>query len=220
MWCSIGSLWASIIILLLHFSSFVKFDSFFLLLQIPKKGKIYSVNEGNAKHWDQPTTKYVENAKFPEDGSSPKSLRYIGRYSKTLWKYIISWPAIAMEMQTRIYQWIEKLTKFFWLYWVVRCNDKLPHSCFDSLIVGSFSQYGSRRSQNSTVWWYLHVPWWQEESQGQAQVLNSSSFIANCLLFSQIKISLPCCLRFSFFRDSLVLSSTWALANSNRIPKL
>ncbi|XP_024391965.1 fructose-1,6-bisphosphatase, cytosolic [Physcomitrium patens] len=47
-------------------------------IKIPKKGKIYSVNEGNAKHWDGPTTKYVENAKFPKDGSSPKSLRYIG----------------------------------------------------------------------------------------------------------------------------------------------
>ncbi|GLT32161.1 hypothetical protein SLA2020_068470 [Shorea laevis] len=43
-----------------------------------KKGKIYSVNEGNAKNWDGPTAKYVENCKFPKDGSSPKSLRYIG----------------------------------------------------------------------------------------------------------------------------------------------
>jgi fructose-1,6-bisphosphatase len=47
-------------------------------LQIPKKGKIYSVNEGNAKNWDKPTTLYVANAKFPKDGTSPKSLRYIG----------------------------------------------------------------------------------------------------------------------------------------------
>ncbi|THG23138.1 hypothetical protein TEA_000966 [Camellia sinensis var. sinensis] len=49
--------------------------------QVPKKGKIYSTNEGNAQYWDEPTTKYVENSKFPKDGSSPKSLRYIGRYS-------------------------------------------------------------------------------------------------------------------------------------------
>jgi len=47
-------------------------------IKIPKKGKIYSVNEGNAKNWDGPTTKYVEKCKFPKDGSSPKSLRYIG----------------------------------------------------------------------------------------------------------------------------------------------
>ncbi|KAJ8539406.1 hypothetical protein K7X08_013658 [Anisodus acutangulus] len=42
-------------------------------IKILKQGKIYSVNEGNAKNWDGPTSKY-----FPKDGSSPKSLRYIG----------------------------------------------------------------------------------------------------------------------------------------------
>ncbi|KAF7803676.1 fructose-1,6-bisphosphatase, cytosolic-like [Senna tora] len=47
-------------------------------IKIPKKGKIYSVNEGNAKNWDEPTAKYVESCKYPQDGSSPKSLRYIG----------------------------------------------------------------------------------------------------------------------------------------------
>ncbi|KAG2705206.1 hypothetical protein I3760_05G041800 [Carya illinoinensis] len=47
-------------------------------IKIPKKGKIYSVNEGNAKNWDEATAKYVENCKFPKDGLSPKSLRYIG----------------------------------------------------------------------------------------------------------------------------------------------
>lgn len=30
-----------------------------VFLQIPKKGKIYSVNEGNAKNWDGPTAKYA-----------------------------------------------------------------------------------------------------------------------------------------------------------------
>uniref|UniRef100_A0A452Z7D0 fructose-bisphosphatase n=1 Tax=Aegilops tauschii subsp. strangulata TaxID=200361 RepID=A0A452Z7D0_AEGTS len=50
----------------------------FLVVQIPNKGKIYSVNEGNARNWDAPTAKYVERCKFPQDGSSPKSLRYIG----------------------------------------------------------------------------------------------------------------------------------------------
>lgn len=47
-------------------------------IKIPKKGKIYSVNEGNAKNWDHPTATYVESCKFPKDGSSPKSLRYVG----------------------------------------------------------------------------------------------------------------------------------------------
>ncbi|EFJ23220.1 hypothetical protein SELMODRAFT_175079 [Selaginella moellendorffii] len=48
------------------------------VMRVPRKGKIYSVNEGNAKHWDEPTKKYVEIAKFPTGGSVPKSLRYIG----------------------------------------------------------------------------------------------------------------------------------------------
>ncbi|KAJ4966592.1 hypothetical protein NE237_018441 [Protea cynaroides] len=47
-------------------------------IKIPKKGKIYSVNEGNAKYWDGPTAKYVEKCKFPKDGSLSKSLRYVG----------------------------------------------------------------------------------------------------------------------------------------------
>lgn len=47
-------------------------------IKIPKKGKIYSVNEGNVSNWDGPTAKYVEKCKFPQDGSSAKSLRYIG----------------------------------------------------------------------------------------------------------------------------------------------
>ncbi|KAG0540291.1 hypothetical protein BDA96_03G396200 [Sorghum bicolor] len=47
-------------------------------IKIPKKGKIYSVNEGNAKNWDVPVAKFVEKCKYPEDGTPPKSLRYIG----------------------------------------------------------------------------------------------------------------------------------------------
>uniref|UniRef100_A0A0D9WGZ9 fructose-bisphosphatase n=1 Tax=Leersia perrieri TaxID=77586 RepID=A0A0D9WGZ9_9ORYZ len=47
-------------------------------IKIPNRGKIYSVNEGNAKNWDAPTAKFVEKCKYPQDGSSPKSLRYIG----------------------------------------------------------------------------------------------------------------------------------------------
>ncbi|CAM8973170.1 unnamed protein product [Rhodiola kirilowii] len=47
-------------------------------IKIPEKGQIYSVNEGNAKNWDEPTAKYVKKCKYPEDGSAPKSLRYIG----------------------------------------------------------------------------------------------------------------------------------------------
>ncbi|XP_039054902.1 fructose-1,6-bisphosphatase, cytosolic-like [Hibiscus syriacus] len=47
-------------------------------IKVPKRGKIYSVNEGNAMNWDEPTTKFVEKCNFPADGSPPRSLRYIG----------------------------------------------------------------------------------------------------------------------------------------------
>jgi fructose-1,6-bisphosphatase I len=46
-------------------------------LKIPKKGKIYSINEGNASIWDDQITEYIRNKKFPSD-NKPYSLRYIG----------------------------------------------------------------------------------------------------------------------------------------------
>lgn len=47
-------------------------------IRIPKKGKIYSCNEGNSTSWDSATRKYVEAKKNPSDGSKPYSLRYVG----------------------------------------------------------------------------------------------------------------------------------------------
>ena len=48
-------------------------------IQIPRRGKIYSINEGNAKFWDEPTRRYVHGVKFPEgDKAQPYSLRYVG----------------------------------------------------------------------------------------------------------------------------------------------
>ncbi|XP_051124573.1 fructose-1,6-bisphosphatase, cytosolic-like [Andrographis paniculata] len=47
-------------------------------IKIPKKGRIYSVNEGNTRNWDGPTTKFVGNCKYPKDGMPAKSMRYIG----------------------------------------------------------------------------------------------------------------------------------------------
>lgn len=46
-------------------------------IKIPKRGKIYSVNEGNAKNWDKATTEFIDGMKYPQDGKS-YSLRYIG----------------------------------------------------------------------------------------------------------------------------------------------
>ena len=42
-------------------------------IKIPKKGKIYSINEGNAKNWNEPITEFVNEKKY---GKNPYSLRY------------------------------------------------------------------------------------------------------------------------------------------------
>lgn len=47
-------------------------------IKIPSRGKIYSVNEGNAKNWNKPTTEYIQSLKYPEEGKKSYSLRYIG----------------------------------------------------------------------------------------------------------------------------------------------
>jgi len=47
-------------------------------IRIPKKGKIYSINEGNAALWDAPTRAYVESCKQLDKNGKPKTARYIG----------------------------------------------------------------------------------------------------------------------------------------------
>jgi fructose-1,6-bisphosphatase I len=44
-------------------------------IKLPSKGKIYSINEGNASKWDQATKEYIDSVKFTK---SPYSCRYIG----------------------------------------------------------------------------------------------------------------------------------------------
>ncbi|KAF8717045.1 hypothetical protein HU200_026156 [Digitaria exilis] len=74
-------------------------------IKSPKKGKIYSVNEGNARNWDTPTPKFVEKCKYPKDGSSPRSLRYIGSmvadiHRTLLYVGIFLYPADGKKNQT------------------------------------------------------------------------------------------------------------------------
>ena len=48
-------------------------------IRIPKKGKIYSANEGNERAWDEGTRKYVRYLKEKDKATNrPYSLRYIG----------------------------------------------------------------------------------------------------------------------------------------------
>lgn len=47
-------------------------------IKIPNRGNIYSINEGNSTFWDESVKEYIQAKKFPTDGTSPYSLRYIG----------------------------------------------------------------------------------------------------------------------------------------------
>ena len=48
-------------------------------IRTPSRGKIYSINEGNANKWDAGTRRYIEHLKEERKGEGrPYSLRYIG----------------------------------------------------------------------------------------------------------------------------------------------
>jgi len=48
-------------------------------IKIPKRGKIYSINEGNVNQWDAGTRRYVDHVKSDQKSDGrPYSLRYIG----------------------------------------------------------------------------------------------------------------------------------------------
>ncbi|CAH1407864.1 unnamed protein product [Nezara viridula] len=46
-------------------------------ITIPKKGKIYSVNEGNSHLWEEPIKEYINRKKDPKFGT-PYDMRYVG----------------------------------------------------------------------------------------------------------------------------------------------
>jgi fructose-1,6-bisphosphatase I len=48
-------------------------------VQVPPRGPIYSINEGNAVNWDEATKRYVEACKAGTyNQGKPYSLRYVG----------------------------------------------------------------------------------------------------------------------------------------------
>lgn len=48
-------------------------------IQIPERGKIYSINEGNSAHWDIATSSYIEGLKRVDPAAGrPYKARYIG----------------------------------------------------------------------------------------------------------------------------------------------
>jgi len=46
-------------------------------IKIPEKSSIYSINEGNARDFDEVVSKYLKKCKAPDNGK-PKKARYIG----------------------------------------------------------------------------------------------------------------------------------------------
>ncbi|KAI0810895.1 fructose-1,6-bisphosphatase [Irpex lacteus] len=47
-------------------------------ITIPSRGKIYSINEGNSAYYHTPVINYLNSIKYPTNGKSPYSARYIG----------------------------------------------------------------------------------------------------------------------------------------------
>jgi fructose-1,6-bisphosphatase I len=47
-------------------------------IQIPKRGRIYSANEGNYNRWDEPTRAYVDRLREEAPPDRPYTSRYIG----------------------------------------------------------------------------------------------------------------------------------------------
>lgn len=47
-------------------------------IQLPERGNIYSVNEGNSMYFHEPMKKYLDSLKYPGEGKKPYSARYIG----------------------------------------------------------------------------------------------------------------------------------------------
>lgn len=47
-------------------------------IRIPKKGSVYSINEGNYSYWEDSCRKYIDSLKFLDTESRPYSSRYVG----------------------------------------------------------------------------------------------------------------------------------------------
>lgn len=47
-------------------------------MRIPPRGKIFAINEGNSKYFDESVTEYVRQCKFPPGDGPPMGARYVG----------------------------------------------------------------------------------------------------------------------------------------------
>jgi len=46
-------------------------------MKIPKRGKIFSINEGYAQYWDESVTEYVRQCKYPKVRMSSLDLAFL-----------------------------------------------------------------------------------------------------------------------------------------------
>ncbi|KAK4535612.1 hypothetical protein CDCA_CDCA05G1637 [Cyanidium caldarium] len=78
-------------------------------MKCPRRGSIYSINEGNCRDWSAAVKEYVHSIKFPEAGSGekPRSLRYIGSmvadvHRTLLYGGIFMYPADSKSKQGKL----------------------------------------------------------------------------------------------------------------------
>jgi fructose-1,6-bisphosphatase I len=76
-------------------------------IKIPRKGSIYSINEGNAGSWDEPTRAFVASCKQKNKNGKPKTARYIGSmvadvHRTLLYGGIFCYPADAQNVNGKL----------------------------------------------------------------------------------------------------------------------
>ncbi|HZM16430.1 MAG TPA: class 1 fructose-bisphosphatase [Candidatus Krumholzibacteria bacterium] len=75
-------------------------------IQLPKRGKIYSANEGNSHYWASGVRSYLEHIKGTPDGRPPYSSRYVGSlvadfHRTLLYGGIFMYPADSKEAKAQ-----------------------------------------------------------------------------------------------------------------------
>jgi len=71
-------------------------------MQIPPRGKTYSVNEGNSRYWHQPCAAYFASIKTPSDPTRPPySARYVGSMVADVHRTLLTGGIFAYPADTK-----------------------------------------------------------------------------------------------------------------------
>lgn len=76
-------------------------------IQCPKRGKIFSINEGYAQYWAEDVKQYVHQCKFPGEGKTPLNARYVGSmvsdlHRTLLYGGVFMYPATSRSLQGKL----------------------------------------------------------------------------------------------------------------------